>query len=263
MEQYYTLITGSSSGIGKSLALECARRGMNILLVALPGPELEQTVSELKSKFTIEVSHFPVDLTGIEAPKSVFEWCMNQNFKVNFLINNAGITGTTSFEKSEPEYSDLRIMLNIRAMTLLTRYFIPMLKQYPGSKILNMGSMSGFFPVPYKTVYSASKAFVQSFSRSLSKELERSGIGVFIVCPNGVETNPLTATRIKTHGRWSKLTTIESERLAKLTLDNIEKGKRIYIPLLMNRLLLFVGKMLPEKIKLSLLEKEFREELNY
>jgi short-subunit dehydrogenase len=154
-------------------------------------------------------------------------------------------------------------MLNIRALTLLTKYFIPLVRQFHGSKILNIGSMSGFFPVPYKSVYSATKAFVLSFSRSLSKELEGSGIGVFIVCPNGVETNTLTTIRIRTHGFWSKLTTIPCDRLAKLSLDKIEKGKKIFVPLFMNRLLLFIGKILPERIILHLLEKEFRDELKY
>ncbi|MCJ7447105.1 MAG: SDR family NAD(P)-dependent oxidoreductase [Bacteroidales bacterium] len=263
VEQYYTLITGSSSGIGKSLALECASRGMNMLLVALPGPELEQTANEIKSKFNIEVRYFAIDLTGIEAPRSVYEWCKNQNIKVNSLINNAGITGTTIFEKSNPEYSDLRIMLNVRALTLLTRYFIPLLRQCPESKIINICSMAGFLPVPYKSVYSATKAFVLSFSKSLAKELEGSGIRVTVVCPNGIESNTLSTQRIRTHKRWAKLVTITPGRLAKLTLDNAEKGKRIFIPLFINRFLLFIGKIIPDSIISQLLEKEFRDELNY
>ena len=57
MQKYFTLITGSSSGIGKSLAFECAKRGMNILMVALPGPELENTASEIISEYGIEVRY--------------------------------------------------------------------------------------------------------------------------------------------------------------------------------------------------------------
>jgi len=263
MEKFYTLITGGSSGIGKAFAVECAKRGMNTLLVALPGPELEQTADEISSAYPVDVRHLAVDLTRIDAPEKVYSWCTDLNIRVNFLINNAGITGTTLFENSEPEYNDLRIMLNVRAMAMLTRYFIPVLKEIPGSRILNIGSMSGFFPVPYKTIYSATKAFVLSFSKSLSKELASSGIGVFIVCPNGVETNTLTSYRIQTHRIWSRLTTITPERLAKESLDRIEKGKKVFVPLFMNRLLLFTGKLLPDSIIMNLLEREFREELKY
>ncbi len=263
MEQYFTLITGSSSGIGKSFAFECAQRGRNLILVALPGPELDHTVSEIKSRFNVEVRYLAIDLTGLDAPSKVYEWCVNQNVKINFLINNAGIAGSTSFEQSDPEYSDVRIMLNVRALALLTRYFIPLLKQCPDSKILNTGSLSGYFPVPYKSIYSATKAFVLSFSKSLAKELESSGIQVSVVCPNGVESNPLAATRIKSHGFFGKLTTIDSDKLARLTLDKTEKGKMVYVPLFINRLLLVLSRIIPVRLRYNLLEKEFRNELNY
>jgi len=263
MEECFTLITGGSTGIGKSFAFECAQRNRNLILVALPGPELDHTVSEIKSGFNVEVRHLAIDLTGLDAPCKVYEWCVNQNVKVDFLINNAGIAGSASFEQSDPEYSDVRIMLNVRALALLTRYFIPLLKQCPDSKILNIGSLSGYYPVPYKSIYSASKAFVLSFSKSLAKELESSGIQVSVVCPNGVDSNPLAATRIKSHGLLGKLTTIDSDKLAKLTLDKTEKGKMVYVPLFINRLLLLLSKIIPVRLMNNLLEKEFRNELKY
>ncbi len=263
MEQYFTLITGGSSGIGKYFAFECAERGMNLLLVALPGPELEETANEIESRFNVEVKHLAIDLSGLEAPAKVYEWCISQNVQVNFLINNAGIAGSTVFETSEPAYSDLRIMLNIRALTLLTRYFIPMLKQCHGSKILNIGSISGFFPVPYKSVYSATKAYVLSFTKSLAKELEGSGIGISVICPNGVESNTLSATRIKTHKFWGELVKIPTGKLAKRALDNAERGKRVYIPLFINRLILAFGRIIPERLITNFLEKEFKKELKY
>ncbi|MBK7407627.1 MAG: SDR family NAD(P)-dependent oxidoreductase [Saprospirales bacterium] len=263
MEKKYTLITGGSSGIGRSLAFECARRGMHVALVALPGPELAQTAQEISSLANMDVPHFAIDLTELDAPGRVFQWCVDQRIQVDFLINNAGIAGSSAFEQSDPGYSDERILLNVRALVLLTRYFIPMLKESPGSKILNIGSLSGFFPVPYKSVYAASKAFVISFSKSLAKELEKANIRVTVVCPNGVVSNELSRKRIMTHKFWGKLTTLTSDRLAVLTLDRVEKGNRVYVPLFINRLLLFVEKFIPEKWISHFLEKEFRGELKY
>ena len=136
----YTLVTGGSQGIGEAMAIECAKRGHNLLLVALPGPELENTAGMIIEKYGIDVKTFPVDLTDFTGPESVYKWCESNNYKVNFLINNAGIAGTAIFEKSSIEYSDQRILLNIRALVLLTRYFIPMFRAHGDNcYILNIG----------------------------------------------------------------------------------------------------------------------------
>jgi short-subunit dehydrogenase len=262
MQKYFTLITGGSSGIGRSLAMECAKRGMNIILAALPGPELGNTAGEIKSKYETDIRYFAIDLTRSDAPRELLNFCVENNLKVNFLINNAGIAGASSFEDSSPDYSDQRIMLNIRALAMMTRYFLPMIKECPDGKILNVGSLSGYFPVPYKCVYSASKAFVLSFSKSLDKELEGSGVRVFVLCPNGVESNSISAGRIKTHGFWGKITKISSDKLAVIALDSVEKGKKVIVPLLVNRLFLHTRKILPERLLMSLLEKEFRNEVS-
>src|SRR5665648_747994 len=127
MGKYFTLITGGSSGIGRSLAFECAGRGQNILIAALPGPELSRTANEISEKYNTEVHTFAVDLTTPDGPLNVYEWCAGENYTVSFLINNAGIAGAASFEQSDPQYTDTRILLNIRALALLTRYFLPML----------------------------------------------------------------------------------------------------------------------------------------
>lgn len=263
MSKYFTLITGGSTGIGRSFAFECARRKMNLLLVALPGPELKQTADEISSQYDIEVNCLETDLTESNAARKVFKWCQKENYNVNYLINNAGIAGAASFEQSDPEYTDIRILLNIRALALLTRYFLPMLRQSQPSKILNIGSLSGYFSVPYKSIYSASKAFVISFSKSLAFELEGSGIQVSVVCPNGVESNDVSNKRISTHGFKGEMVKISSDKLAKITLDKVEKGRKVIIPLFINRVLLIINRIIPQKLSGRLLMREFKNELKY
>lgn len=261
MEGFYTLITGSSSGIGKVFAFECARRKMNLILVSRPSERLIATADEISSKYDVDVKTFPIDLTETDAPLKVSEWCQNQGLKVNYLINNAGTVGTTPFEKCEPAYLDSIIMLNIRALTLMTRFFLPELKKHPGSKVLNMGSMSGFFPIPYKSVYSASKAYVHSFSRSLETELKGSGVEIYLVAPNGVQSNPRVMKRIRDHKMMGALVSMSPEKFAVLTLNMVEKGQRFYIPLISNKLLFALSRILPDFIILKILKKEFRKEL--
>ncbi|MGQ9620862.1 MAG: SDR family NAD(P)-dependent oxidoreductase [Bacteroidales bacterium] len=257
---HYTLITGSSSGIGLSMAHECASRNMNLALVSLPGTGLEDKAREIEEKYNVDVRCLNIDLTEHDAPERVYRWCYDNNIQVNFLINNAGMAGTAYFPESSPEYCDKRIMLNIRALTLLCHYFIPMLTKNKKSYILNVGSLSAYFSIPYKTVYSASKSYVLNFSKSLSIELKPLGISVSVVCPNGVETNEGTYTRINSHKHWGKWTKIDSSDLAKIAIDKTLKGNRVIIPKFINKFLMLFGRMIPSFLKLPFLEREFRKE---
>jgi short-subunit dehydrogenase len=262
VESFYTLITGGSSGIGKALAFECARRNMNLILISRPSPRLAAVAEEVSAMYnSVDVKYLAIDLTEIDAPQKVFDWCSGQGLKVNYLINNAGTVGTTPFDKCDPGYIDSLIMLNIRALTLLTRLFLPELKKYPVSRILNIGSMSGFFPIPYKSVYSATKAYVHSFSKSLSCELKGSGVEVYLVAPNGVQSNPRVTERIKDHKLMGKLVSMTAEKFAVLTLDKVEKGNMFYIPLFSNKLLFALSRIMPDAFMLNLVKKEFKKEL--
>jgi len=262
MERFYTLITGSSSGIGKALAMDCARRNMNLILVSRPSPRLLEAANEVSLKYSVDVKYLAADLTELDAPQKVFEWCMGQGLKVNVLINNAGTVGTAAFATADPAYLDSIIMLNMRALTLLTRFFLPELKKYPGSKILNIGSMSGYFPIPFKSVYSASKAYVHSFTKSLECELKGSGVEVYLTAPNGVRSNPRVTESIKDHKLMGALVSMDVDKFAVNALDKMERGKKVYIPLMANKFLFFLSRILPDSFMLNMVKNEFRKELH-
>ena len=261
MNRLYTLVTGGSMGIGKAMAIECALRKHNILIVALPGPELEETTREIKEKFDVETDFFAIDLSESYAPEKVYLWCKKNNYQVNFLINNAGVAGSTSFEFSEPSYSDIRILVNVRALVLLTKYFIPMLKEQQKSYILNIGSLSAYYAIPYKAVYSSTKAFVLHFSMAIRQELRNSGISVCVVCPNGVHTNDGTFSRIKAHGLMGRLTQISADELARVTIKEVYSGKAVIIPKLINRFLLLLARFIPASLEQKILGREFEKEM--
>lgn len=248
-QQKYTLITGGSSGIGKALARECAARQMDLLLVALDGPELAETAAEIKEKFSVRVETLGIDLTELEGPARVLAWCEENNYRVNILINNAGIAGSAVFEDSALEYSDVRILLNVRALVLLTRLFLPELKSHTRAYILNTGSMSAYYSIAYKSVYAATKAFVLSFSRALKEELRGSGVSLTVVNPNGVRTNADTHKRIATHGKYANLVILPAERIAKIAIDGMLKGKTSILPGYWNRVLLLLTKLIPSHLR--------------
>ncbi len=260
-EKQYTLITGGSSGIGRAMAFECAAKKMNLLLVALPGKELALTGKAIMKKHQVIVHTFETDLRKPESPEQVYKWCQENHFSVNMLINNAGVAGTSVFEESSIEYCDDRIHLNIRALVALTRLFIPHMKTLPNAYILNVASLSAYYAIPYKSIYSASKAFVLSFSKSIREELRKTPIQVSVVCPNGVRTNHGTHARISAHGFKGQVTQISPENLARLSINATLKGKRVIIPGRINRGLLVLGNMIPGILKQRLLALEFSKEL--
>jgi len=260
-DKFFTLITGGSMGIGRALAYECAARKMNLLLVSLPEPELESTAEAIRQKFNVVVHTLRTDLTESGAPQQVYDWCRDNGWKVNILINNAGRAGTAVFENSSFEYNDIRIQLNIRALVSLIYLFLKDLKTYDRSYILNVGSFSAFYSIPYKSVYCASKAFVLRFSRALNAELINSPVSVSVVCPNGVRTNPDTFKRISTHGMLTQSVILSAEEVARIAIKDMFRNKVVIIPGFLNKVLLVLSKVVPPGIAERRIAKIFRKEL--
>lgn len=241
----YALITGASRGIGEALARECASRGINLLLVARDKQRLEEVAGELKGQFNVLAESFPVDLSRPDAAGSVWDWCRENNFRVNILVNNAGIGGRpTPFSESSTAHTENRIDLNIRAMVHLTRLFLPELKSHVKSHILNIGSLSAYLPSPYKAVYSATKAFVYHFSRALTEELRGSPVSVTLVNPGGVNTNSGMGDRIAAHSNISvRLLILNKERIARISINKMLKGKSVVVPGFFNRILVIYSRI--------------------
>lgn len=258
---YYTLITGGSMGIGRAIAYECAGRKMNLLLVSLPEPELETTAENIMEKFGVIVHTFRIDLTEKDAPEKVYNWCKENHYLINILVNNAGRAGTAIFEESSFDYNDIRIQLNMRALVCLTHLFLNDLKTIDPSYILNVGSFSAFYAIPYKSVYCASKAFVLRFSRALNAELKNTPVSITVVCPNGVRTNPDTYKRISTHGFLTQSVILSSEKVARIAVTGMLKKKLVVIPGFLNKVLLVVSKLIPPGIAERKIAKIFKKEL--
>ncbi len=262
-ENTYTLITGGSGGIGYALARECAGRGMNILLVARIGDGLDAATETLRKEYPVRIESKKIDLRDLDGPQKVWDWCQEEGHEVNMLINNAGMAGTADFEASDLSYSDERILVNVRALVLLTRLFLPELKQHSKAYILNIGSMSAFYPIAYKSVYSASKSFVNTFTRAIKQELRGSNVSITVVHPNGVRTNKSTHDRINAHsGLTKRLLIFESNEIARLSIKSLMKGKTAVVPGFANRVLLFITLMLPRGFRERQTTKIFRKELN-
>ena len=257
-DKIYTLITGASMGIGRAFAFECASRGMNLLLIALPEPALEETKKEINGQFPVEVITYGIDLTGPEAPQTLYNYCLQEKIRVNMLINNAGMGAGGRFEKISHQIYLNILNLNIQALTLMTYHFLPMLKEQPVAFILNMSSMEATLPLPYKCVYTGTKSFIYSFSLALREELAFSNIKVSVLCPGPVLTNPEGLKRMNAHGNRAKMVMMMPEEVAKIGVKNLLKGGVVTVPGKINWSVVKFMKFFPTSLKMKMLERVFR-----
>ena len=185
----YALISGASKGIGKAIAFELAKRNYNILLTARSAELLSQVANEIKNTYQVKVSFFSLDLSELNAPQKLFNWCIENNFPVSILVNNAGFGLSGYFEKIPARETTNLLQLNIIAPTQLCRLFIPILKEQTQSYILNIASSAAYQAVPMLSVYAASKAYILKFSRGLKHELTHTNISVTCLSPGPTDTD--------------------------------------------------------------------------
>ncbi len=259
--ELFTLITGASTGLGRELARECARLRMNLILVSLPNEGLAELSTQLSIRYQIDVNYYETDLTNRSDLEKLGNW-IRTNFSVNTVINNAGIGGTQAFDNASTDYLDRLIQLNIRATSLLTRIMIPELKMHRRAYILNVSSMAAFSPLPYKTVYPASKAFIYHFTRGLKAELRHTSIRVSVVNPGPIATNADVMRRIQQQGFLGRLTLLPTPVIARIAIRHMMRGKAVIVPGFLNKVNRLLFQIIPSSIRLSMSSHIIQRELN-
>jgi short-subunit dehydrogenase len=254
----YTLVTGAGAGIGKALAMECASRKMNLLIVSLPGQELDDTVNEIKIKYNAECYGFGIDLSKPDSFCCVHKWIKENNFRINILINNVGVGSKGAFENGKTLFYEKQLQLNIHAATMLTHLLLDELKVNAPSHIMNTGSMGGFYIMPGKAVYAASKAYIYFFSRSLRLELKEHNILVSVLCPGGTDSNENTIAINKELKGIAKRSILMPEHVAKEAIDEMLKGKARIIPGFINKLSYHISRLVPEFIQQTIIANAFK-----
>ena len=196
--QGYALITGASSGIGEEFARQLAARGWSLILVARSQDRLEKVRSELMSAHMgIDVVAIPLDLTISGAPADLFQRTQAAHLDVDLLINNAGFGAFAEFASLDLGRVRQMLDLNIVALVELTHLYLQPMMQRRRGGIINVASVAGFAPLPYSTVYAATKAFVKSFSDALYQEARQRGVHIMAVNPGSTETNFFRVAGVK------------------------------------------------------------------
>ncbi|QQK79152.1 SDR family oxidoreductase [Salicibibacter cibi] len=189
MQKKTVLITGASNGIGREYSYFFAEKGYNVILVSRSKNKLDQLATDLQKRYNVDVTVIVQDLSEEWSAKYVYEKVTEKNLGVDMLVNNAGFGTTGDFLDSSETDTHKQVMLNVNAVVNMTQKFLPDMDSKGSGAIINIASTSSFLPIPYMSVYAATKAFVLSFSESLHKEYRGKGIRILAVCPGTTKTD--------------------------------------------------------------------------
>lgn len=177
------LITGSSKGIGRSIAKILAQNNYNVYLCARNELQLKDTMQEIGAQ-----GYFAVDLTNTAKIKQLFENFINEVGTIDILINNAGNYVYSPIEKTTLSDIEQSIKLNIEAPFILTQLAVEVMKKQKWGRIVNIGSISGVVGEGNATLYSMTKSAYIGFTKALALELAQDNITVNTIHPGWVET---------------------------------------------------------------------------
>ena len=251
----WALITGGSSGMGLEYARQLAEIGCDLLLVSNQEEELQKAAEELRQGRTIQVIPHYQNLATETAAEELLAFCQSAGLTIDILINNAGMF---FFEEltTENEAKALTMMrLHILTPTRLCVVFGEEMKKRGNGYIVNMSSMAATLPCPGITIYSATKAYLKSFGKSLFFEMRPYSVGVTTVCPAAIAT-PLYKLKPSLLKFGVKIGLIGTPQwLVRKALKGMMKKKRVVKPGLMNHYLPPLIAVLPHGLVNKLWQK--------
>lgn len=245
-KQTPVVITGASSGIGTELAKGLASRGFPLVLVARRRDRLDELANELIAEYQIEVEVLPLDLSDRQTRGQLIERLRTD--PIAGLCNSAGFGTSGDFWTLPFERESEEVNLNVLALTELTHAALPGMVERGAGAVLNIASIAGFQPIPYMAVYSATKAYVLSFSEAVHEELHGTGVSVTALCPGPV---PTEWAQIAGAERFDiPLAQVSPQEVAKQAVQGMVAGTRTVVPGIVPKVVSTGGRILPRSLLL-------------
>ena len=243
-----SLITGASAGIGREFARALADSAKRLVLVARREQRLEQLRQELQAEHTgLEIDLRVADLSDRAQLQRLIGELAARNIEPDVLINNAGLGDLGSVVTADPERLEQIVLVNIHALTLLTRAVLPGMVERNRGAILNVSSCAGFLPIPEFAVYAASKAYVTSFSEALRAELRSTQVTVSVLCPGPVHTEFTEVAYGDRPGHYPspEWVHVPAEKVVRMGLAAIEQDLPAVIPGGVMKIAMSVARLTP------------------
>lgn len=225
------LVTGASSGIGRSYATLLASRGFHVVVVARRAHLLDELRADLEAQWDIRVHCFVVDLCEAEAPRQIVGLLEERSMAVDYLVNNAGFGLKGPFASTAwAQQRDFLQVLALAPIELTRRLAPPMVKRGWG-RIVNVGSVAAVFSgTPHMVLYSGAKSMLVKFTEGLAAELMPSGVHCTVVLPGYTETEffttPSMGAAVRNHRSLMERTAMSPEVVARQAYRACERGRR-------------------------------------
>ncbi len=253
-DERYTLITGGSEGIGYELAKLFSQDGHNVIIVARNETKLLKVKRELEEKYKNKVKTISIDFTVEKSCEELIEIVDKKNIIVDNLINNVGIGSFGDFCDAPEGFEDKIIDINIRTVTLLTKYYMKQMLVRRSGNILNVASTAAFVAGPRMAMYYSTKAYVLSLTEALYEEGKEKGVYIGCLCPGPVRTEFQEKAGIK-KAESAKKYLMDASVVAEKAYSGFKKKKPIIIPGFKNKIAVFGGKISPRSISRKVILK--------
>ncbi len=228
LNQRVAVVTGAASGLGRSICLELAHRGVQVAAVDIDEEALWELQRELHRR-EVDVSVHIVDVASRQQMAELPEAVIARHGTVDILVNNAGVSVNLTFEQQTLDDIDWITGINYWGVIHGCKYFLPYLLSSKEAHIVNMSSTAGFTGMKWQSSYSATKFAVTGLSESLFVELAGTNVGITCVHPGAVATRILDSARMSQDRREKMLKTFKYATppgsAARTICDAIEKGR--------------------------------------
>ena len=253
-EYRYALVTGASRGLGRCFARTLAARKQNLVLVARSGEKLQALADELRSTYGIQVESIPFDLAAAGAGQRLVAELTTRGLDIDLLVNNAGFGDQGRFLELPLPRQLEGINLQNATVVELTHRLLPAMIERKQGAIITVSSMAGFQPIPFAAVYSATKAFLTTFSLALDAEVYRSGIRVVTLCPGRLR---VAEEDVENGQARKKFPGGEQshEDVVNAALRALDRGGGLVVPGGMNKFAAFAVRFVPRSKVARLIKK--------
>jgi short-subunit dehydrogenase len=257
------IITGASSGIGKSCAEEFARRGANLILGARQYVSLCEIAQDLEKRYSIKAVAHQCDVSKEEDCQSLIDQAMSTFGRIDVLINNAGISMRALFADVDLQVLRNLMDVNFWGAVCCTKYALPHLLKTRGS-VVGVSSIAGYKGLPGRTGYSSSKFALNGFLEALRVENLKTGLHVMVASPGFTASNIRFSALVK-DGSVQGNTSMEegkmmtSDEVAVIIVDGVQQRKRSLVMTGQGKLTVFLSKFLPSFLD-GLVYKHFTKE---
>lgn len=250
----YALVTGASRGLGRCFARALATRKQNLVLIARSTEKLEELARELREAHAIQVETLTFDLARTGAGQQLANELIARRLHIELLVNNAGFGDQGRFLQLSLERQLQAINLQNATVVELTHRLLPAMIERKHGGIITISSMAGFQPIPFASVYSATKAFLTTFSMALEAEVKGLGVRVVTVCPGRLRVAPEDAENSRERKKFPGGEQTHEE-VVNEALRVLDRGGGLVIPGAINKFAAFAERFVPRSKVARLIKK--------